>query len=235
MRGHFNRTPHHLTSHGRNATHGRNTTAGHNTTHGNNALGGNRGTGHQFSQSAHVTRAIVGSVSHGVYGGHRLSHQVVGNRHRSLVGHHFRRPGHHLHNRLGRLRGHRWHRHFKHVVIVGAGGALACDLYCEFDVPLDVYGDFVAAVDEAQVEDVEAAAYAQDEPALTGVAPAELPRRRRTSSKGWNKAVAILEEAAAEDDKKVEEKTASGQVETVIDQPDERVDVILDGDEANKG
>ena len=42
-------------------------------------------------------------------------------------------------------------------MIVGAiGGAAACDLYCEFDVPDEVYDGFDAAVDGAQAPDVEA-------------------------------------------------------------------------------
>jgi len=174
-----------------------------------------------FSHSVRVEPMKIGSVSETSYNGHMLSHKVLGKRHRSLEGHRFRGPGQHLYDRLAKLRGHLWHTRFKHVVIVGPGGAIACDLYCDFDVPLNVYGDFVAAVGEAQAED-----------AGKGASPEELQRQRLATEHGWNKAVAILEEAAAEDDKKAAETKGGPASEAV---PDEQVDVALEGGEAKKG
>ncbi len=102
---------------------------------------------------------------------------------------------------------------------------IACELYCEFDVPLDVYGDFVTAVDEAQAEEAEAAAYAEAEAAAAS-APAQ---SRKAERHGWNKAVAILENSAAAEDKKIEDEKKSGdEVEAAIEQPDEQVDVVID-------
>jgi len=116
-------------------------------------------------------------------------------------------------------------------VIVGAfGGAVFCDIYCEFDVPEDIYGDFVAAVDEAQTPDAEAAESAADDAAYANLPPDEQATRRVEKEHGWNKAVAMLEEAAAEDDKEAAEAKKNGDddAETVIDQPEEQVDVVID-------
>ncbi|MGO8954775.1 MAG: serine/threonine protein kinase, partial [Rhodomicrobium sp.] len=174
-----------------------------------------------FNQSATIKTLHKGSVVTGVYGPLTLSHKILGNRHKLLEGHRFRRPGQHLYGRLAKLRGHLWHTRFKHVVIVGSGGAIACDLYCDFDVPLSVYGEFVAAVDEAQAEN-----------AGKGASPEDLQRERIATDHGWDKAVAILEEAAAEDDKKAAETKDGAAPEAV---PDEQVDVALEGGEAKKG
>jgi hypothetical protein len=182
---------------------------------------GSLGRGQRFNANAQVTRARVGSVSHSTFNGHRLSHKVVGDRHRSLVGHNFKRPGNHLRDRVGHLRSHRWHQRFKHVVIIGFGGVIACELYCEFDVPLDVYGDFVAAAGEAPADD--GPDCNADKDAAANVSPEEQARRRAAQCHGWNKAVAILERSAAEDNKK------SNTGEAVFAQPDEQVDMVLDG------
>ncbi len=122
-------------------------------------------------------------------------------------------------------------------MIVGAfGGAVLCDLYCEFDVPNDDYDDFVAAVDEAQAADAELAAYNADEASFRGVPPEDLATRRAEKAHGWNKAVAILEERAADEDRQQEEDKKNGdEAEAVVDTPDEQVDVVIEGDEANKG
>ncbi len=145
------------------------------------------------------------------------------------MGHNAHRPGNHLRSRLSHLHGHHWHSHFKHVVIVGGfGGDAYCDL-CEFDVPVDVYGDFIAAVDEADDMDAEAATYAEEETAYADVPPDELPARRVERSHGWSKAVAILEEKAVEEDTATAEAEKTGtEVEAVVDEPDERVDVVVD-------
>jgi hypothetical protein len=108
------------------------------------------------------------------------------------------------------------------------GGAVACDMYCDFDVPTAVYGDFVAAVDEAGDPATEAQEWEDEEAALRDVPEDERPARRVADLHGWNKAVAILEEAAAHDDKRADDAKENGDVETVVDQPEEQVDVVLD-------
>ncbi|MGO9546963.1 MAG: hypothetical protein ACLPPF_19485 [Rhodomicrobium sp.] len=115
-------------------------------------------------------------------------------------------------------------------MIVGAfGGAAYCDLYCEFDVPLAVYPDFIAAVDEAGPEDVDAAAYATDEAAFADLPPEDVASARAERAHGWSKAVAVLEEAAEEEDREVAETTKEGgEAEAVIDTPDETVDVVVE-------
>jgi hypothetical protein len=183
-----------------------------------------QGSGADFNQDAQVAHMQVGSVVESVYNGRKLTHKVVGNRHKALVGHRFRRPGGHLHRRLAALKQHRWHRRFKHVVIVGADGAPACNDFCDFRVPVAVYGEFVAAVDEALAEEAEAAAYAEEESA----AP-EQRRRNKANATGWNKAVVILEDSAqADETKEGDTKVNAGAVEAVIDRPDEQVDVVID-------
>ncbi|MGO8952781.1 MAG: hypothetical protein ACLPWS_11325 [Rhodomicrobium sp.] len=165
-----------------------------------------------------MTLASIGSISHRSYNGHLLAHKVLGYRHSSLTGLKFTKPGSHLHDRLARLRGHHWHKPFRHVVIDGFAGAAACDLDCEFDVPEGVYGDFIAAAGAEGTGDFDASAEEDAELAGPGTA----------NGYGWNKAVAILEESAGEDDKRAaEEARNAGGAGTVFDQPDERVDVSL--------
>ncbi len=179
----------------------------------------------RFNQSGPVTLASIGSLVQEAYNGHILSHKVLGYRHRLLSGPGFHKPGSQLYSRLARLRDRRWHRPFKHVVISGFAGAVACDLYCEFDVPDDIYGDFVAAAREVDADGTETAEFAEDETALADFPQAELMRRRIAKAHGWNKAVAILEASAAEDDKKAAAaKNARGQGEVIFDEPDERID-----------
>ncbi len=221
--------PSHLGSHHGSHTSHLGSHASHDT-HGTHDAHGSHGT-HGFNRNAHVGTGHVGQVMHGKYGSHNMSHKVLGNRHRGLMGHNAHRPGNHLRNRLSHLHGHHWHSHFKHVVIVGGfGGDIYCDL-CEFDVPVDVYGDFVAAIDEADDADVEAAAYVGEEAAYADVPPEDLPARRVERSHGWSKAVAILEEKAVEEDAAEAEAAKSGtEVEAVVDEPDETVDVVADPD-----
>ena len=136
-----------------------------------------------LNQSSHLTLASIGSISHRSYNGHLLAHKVLGYRHSSLTGLKFTKPGSHLHDRLARLRGHHWHKPFRHVVIDGFAGAAACDLDCEFDVPEGVYGDFIAAAGAEGTGDFDASAEEDAESARPGTA----------NGYGWNKAVAILE------------------------------------------
>lgn len=209
--------------------------------HGLRGHGGHGGgTGHRIGQhegSRHASRggATPGrgrpaSLHEETYNGHQLSHLTLGANHRMLVDHNFKKPGGHLNARLARLHNYRWHSDYKHVVIVGAiGGGVLCELYCEFDVPDDVYGDFVAAVDEAQAPDVEASEYKEDDASLADVPVEEQPARRVEQEHGWNKAVAILEEARAQEDSQLAEAQKDGkEVEAVVDQPDEQVDVVVD-------
>ena len=158
--------------------------------------------------------------------GRVILHKVLGNRHKSLEGRRFRKPPAHLYERLTRLRAHRWHTHFKHVVIAGVDGRVVCDRYCDFDVPTNVYGDFVAAVDEAKAVEEEPVAPA-------GASTEDYLRQRLATEHGWNKAVAILEEAAAEDGKTATE-AADGK-EHFVDQPSEQVDVSLEDGGGKKG
>ncbi len=193
----------------------------HLTTHGDKH-GGSQKRVQRFNPTASVGHYAPGTLLHNSYNGHNLTHKVVGSRHKELVDHKFRKPPAHLHQRLAALHAHRWHRHWKRVVIIGAGGYLACDLYCEFDVPTDVYGDFVAAVDEAEADEAEAAAYAPD-------------TARKGPHRGWDKAVDVLEAAASKDDKEAADaKATGGDAETVIDQPDELVDVVVAEDDNKK-
>ncbi|MGO9174168.1 MAG: hypothetical protein ACLP7P_19685 [Rhodomicrobium sp.] len=164
-----------------------------------------------------MTLASIGSVSHGTYNGHVLAHKVLGYHHSLLTGLRFTKPGSHLHDRLARLRGHHWHKQFRHVAIAGFAGAAACDADCEFDVPGDVYGDFIAAASADGTVDLEASAEEDAELAGPGIA----------NGYGWNKAVAILEESAREDDKRAGEAKNTGGAEPVFDQPEERVDISL--------
>ena len=224
----YSHPSHHVNTH---ALQGRHAHNGNILNHGANSLHA----GPHFNSGVGVTRGHAGQITQGTFQGHSLSHQVLGNRHRGLVGHTSKRPGSHLRVRLAKLHGYHWHRHFKHVVIAWAfGGAAVCDFYCDFDVPVDVYGDFVEAVAEAAEEDAEAAAFAQEEAGLANVSAQDLPRRRVERSHGWNKAVAILEEAAVNDGRKAADaRVEGGEVETVIDQPDEQVDVVWDGSGQN--
>jgi len=161
---------------------------------------------------------------------HGMKHLALDGEHSALVGHTFKTPGGHLNRRLRKLRNRHWHSHYKHVVIVGAiGGAAACDLYCEFDVPDDVYEDFVAAVGGAQAPDVEADESKADEARFASLDPEDAAAKRVEQEHGWNKAVAILEEAAAQEDREIgEAKKDSKEVAAVIDRPDEQVDVVMD-------
>ncbi len=116
------------------------------------------------------------------------------------------------------------------VALGDFGGGVACAAYCEFDVPTRVYGNFMGAVDEGNERDAatEAEEWRAEEERLKDVPEEERPARRVADLHGWNKAVAILEEAAVEDNKKAEEARENGDVETVVDEPEETVDVIVD-------
>ncbi len=168
--------------------------------------------------------------------GHPLIYKVLGYRHSMIAGVRFKRPGAHLPGRLAKIRGHRWHEPYRRVAIVDFAGAIACDLDCEFDVPDNVYGDFVAAASEDQSGDSEAALPAEEDAALANVPPAEAARRRIAGTHGWNKAAAILERAAADDDNKAAEARGTGsEAGAAINQPDERVDLLVEGGAAKKG
>jgi hypothetical protein len=195
--------------------------------------GAHKGGAHKGAAAAHRGRAGSLGERHG------LNHLALGGKRSALVGHSFRKPGGHLHDRIAKLHGHHWRSNYNHVVIVGViGGVVACELYCEFDVPVDVYPEFVAAVDVAQADTEEEAEYKQVEEGLAEgkVTDEEARSARVDQEKGWNKAVAILEEAAAQEDKEAEDAQKAGEeVATVIDQPDEQVDVVLDEEPAKKG
>ncbi len=167
--------------------------------------------------------------------GHLFLYKVLGYRHRMLAGLRFGRPGARLLGRLAKLRGHRWHEPYRHVAIAGFAGAIACDLDCEFDVPDSVYADFVAAASEDQSEDTEAGLAAEEDAALAKVPPAEISHRRFAGIHGWNKAAAILEQAASDDDNKAADARGSGsEAGAAIDQPEERVDIFVEGAAAKK-
>jgi hypothetical protein len=212
--------PSHIQSHYRHVPDEPGTSASYKDgTHGQSGVNGLPPRPGHLNQTGHLTLASIGSVSHGTYNGHVLAHKVLGYHHSLLTGLHFNKPGSHLHDRLARLRGHHWHKRFRHAVIAGFAGAAACDADCEFDVPDDVYGDFIAAASAEGTVDSEASA--QEE--------AERAGRRSADAHGWNKAVAILEESAGEDDKRAGEAKNSGGAETVFDQPEEQVDISLRG------
>lgn len=213
--------PSHMRSHYRQAPHGSDSQTG---SFGINDAKAFDGTG-QLDRGAQLTLASIGSFTRETYNGHTLRHKVLGYRHSLLAGFHFTKPGDHLHNRLVRLRGHRWHRPFKHLVITGFAGVAFCDLYCEFDVPEDVYGDFLVAASEAGPKEAEAVAAAEEDAALASVPRAERARQRVARAHGWNKAVAILEASAADDDREaINAKGTDG----------ERVDVTGDRGNATK-
>ncbi len=174
-----------------------------------------------FEVSARTAKAAVGSVMPQTFNGHVILFRVVGSRHRSLEGRRFRKPPSYLFERLEKLRAYSWHQHFKHLAIVGPGGEVACKTYCDFNVPSDVFGYFVAAVDEAKAEDAEPAA-------PQAATPGEQQRQSLATEQGWSKAVAILEEAAAEDDKKAKETKDSATPGHVFEKPTEQVDVTLE-------
>ncbi len=217
--------PGHMRSHHRQAPQDADLHTGTRGISGANAFDGEG----LFNQGAHLTLASIGSITRETYNGHTVRHKVLGYRHSVLAGFHFTKPGDHLQNRLARLRGHRWHRHFKHLVITGFAGAAFCDLYCEFDVPEGVYGDFLVAASESGPEESEAVALAELDAALANVPRAERPRQMVAKAHGWNKAVAILEASVADDDRKaMDAKGTGGEGGAVIDQADERVDVAID-------
>lgn len=132
-------------------------------------------------------------------------------------------PPHDAVPRLAKLHEHHWHTKWKNVVFFAQADGCSCEpltgscagaqpstalpssggCKAKFNVrvPGKVYGEFVAAVKEA--------------PQTTGAnSPPEAPLQ------GWYKAVAILEYAAAED---------SESFNAVVDQPDEQVEIALDG------
>ncbi len=172
----------------------------------------------------------IGSIVRDSFNGRILSHKVLGYRHTLLTDRHFRIPGDHLHGRLARLRDHRWHRHFRHLAITDFAGAIACG-DCEFDVPEDVYGDFIAAAGEPGTDDEAAAASEAPEASLAGALPVERYRERIAQAHGWDKAAAILEFAAEEDRRQAAEAHVKGngrKAGPAVYQADEQVDVPLD-------
>ena len=121
---------------------------------------------------------------------------------------------------------------------------MLCELYCEFDVPNDYYGDFIAAAGEAQAEEADAAAYATDEKTASekraantkpgdakpeGSAEDDVADTRAENGHGWNKAVAIRKAAHEEDKDAAEAKTKGEEVDVVVEQPDETVEVAVEG------
>ncbi len=152
----------------------------------------------QTSPPAHTgyRKKRVGDVITSNFGGHTLTHKVLGNHHRLIEGYRFSRPGPSLHDRLVQLQGHRWHRRFKRVVILGPDGKIACELSCDFNVPSNIYGDFVSAAGEEH---------------------------------SWDRAISILEAAAAEDGKSAEGTTDGAGPSPIVDNPEERIDVVLEG------
>jgi hypothetical protein len=194
---------------GRRSFHGHHRGGGRSYRRSGRGRRGSRGTrtGHYVSHNR------IGRMTQHRFGRHVLRHQVLGRNHAGLVGHRFRRPGASFHGRLAKLHNHHWHRSFKHVVIVGGFGGLAlCDLYCAFDVPDDLYGDFVAAVDEAG-------------PGGGGIADA---------GRGWDKAISMLERASDEEEMEVADAKAKGEDIEIVEDADEQIDVVVNEDDAPK-
>ena len=148
--------------------------------------------------------------------GEALNQKVAAKRHTV-----FTHPPHDLLPRISKLHEHQWHTNWKNVVFLaqaegcsaGAQPSAArpssggCKAKFNIRVPSKVYDEFVAAVKEA--------------PQTAGAnSPPEAPPQ------GWYKAVAILEDAAAED---------SESFNAVVDQPDEQVEIVLDGGNPEKG
>jgi hypothetical protein len=99
-------------------------------------------------------------------------------------------------------------------------GWAACEESCKFDVPTNVYGEFVSALDEAKKDGNVRAAVHIETKTFNHVPRTTAPNLSpKAPLHGWYKAVAILENAAAEDSKSLD---------AVVDKPDEQVDVLLD-------
>jgi hypothetical protein len=150
------------------------------------------------------------------------------NDHPFYNGHRFGLPPHHLDARLAKLRDHKWHRHFKRFDLL-RGGAVAC-VACRFSVPNDVFWDFLGTAAGAMTYDSAPVTYGMGEPDPhyaedkrdpADLASAEPAGGKSRRARGWDEAVAILEKAAAEDEKEAEDAKSNGNDIAVIDQPDE--------------
>jgi hypothetical protein len=105
-------------------------------------------------------------------------------------------------------------------------GWAACEESCKFDVPTNVYGEFVSALDEAKKDGNVRAAVHIETKTFNHVPRTTAPNLSpKAPLHGWYKAVAILEYAAAEDSKSLD---------AVVDKPDEQVDVLLDEGDQTK-
>jgi hypothetical protein len=181
----------------------------------------------QISRSAHLHRLGQGLQDHPArdYLPGRIT---LFNNHPFYNGHRFGLPPHHLDARLAKLRDHKWHRHYKRFDLL-RGGAVACAA-CRFSVPNDVFWDFLGTAGGASPLDSAAALYgtgqpdpyyAEDEQGLADLASAEPAGGKPRLAHGWDEAVAILEKAAAEDEKEAEDAKSKGNDIAVIDQADE--------------
>ncbi len=211
-------------------------------------LPGSRGRGGRASGNAPGKEHAGGSYEHHVGGKgtsthdlarpgglaehHGMKHMALTDTRAALVDHAFKMPGDHLHRRLRKLSNYHWHSHYKRVAIaVTVGGDVACDVYCEFNVPDDVYQAFIAAADGARAPDVELKEHRADNARFGDLPEEEALAKRVEEAQGWNKAVIILEKAVAQEKKEIEAAQKDGkEAPAVFDEPDEQIDVLF-GDE----